>query len=92
MKSYSMKDLIKGLKINNLTFIERAERPLHHKPNRKSYGLFKCECGEVMRRKITGGAGVHYNAYGFTKKNDGIEPMKQTTKYHGVVNDPNKGQ
>lgn len=46
MKSYSMKDLIKGLKINNLTFIGRTERPLHHKPNRKSYGLFKCDCGE----------------------------------------------
>ena len=48
----------------------------------------KCECGEVMKRKITGGAGVHYNAYGFTKKNGGLEPMKQTTKYYGKMNNP----
>ena len=42
-----MKDLVVGLKINNLTYIERAERPPNHKPNRKAYGLFLCDCGKT---------------------------------------------
>lgn len=45
----------------------------------------KCDCGNIMKRRIFGGTGVIYNAYGFSKKNGGIEPMKQTTKYHGIV-------
>lgn len=46
MNRKSMKDLKHGLKINNLIFIERADKPLDHKPNRKSYGLFLCDCGK----------------------------------------------
>ena len=42
-----MKDLVVGLKINNLTYVERAERPSNHKPNRKAYGLFLCDCGKT---------------------------------------------
>lgn len=54
MHTKYMKDLVKGLKINNLTFLERTTRPESHKPNRKSYGLFLCDCGasKVLRCDI----------------------------------------
>ncbi len=48
----------------------------------------KCECGAIMKRRIFGGAGTHYNAYGFTKKNGGLEPIKKTTTYYGKTNKP----
>ena len=44
-----MKDLVAGLKINNLTYIERSERPPNHKPNRKVYDYF---CVIVARLKL----------------------------------------
>lgn len=41
------KELVVGLKINQLTYLEKAEKPKHYKPNKRTYGLFLCDCGNT---------------------------------------------
>jgi putative FmdB family regulatory protein len=40
-----------------------AEKEVNHPMNEDP--IITCECGEVMKRKITGGAGVHYKGSGW---------------------------
>jgi predicted nucleic acid-binding Zn ribbon protein len=46
---------------------------------------FVCECGSVMKKKITGGCGVIYKGVGWPRKGTGTSPKPKRYIQHELV-------
>jgi len=48
----------------------------------------KCSCGEIMRRIITGGTGVHYKGVGWPRKGTGTDPKPRRITEKVLIGKP----
>ena len=66
-----------------------AEKEVNHPMSEDP--IIKCDCGEEMKRKITGGAGTHFKGHGWASNEDNfrgdfskVTKTKMTKRVEGI--------